>query len=134
MCGSANFYGVAGCKAARSGFVVFGVAALNRERVSIVISSIRYMESVFPVQLVVVDLDGMDGISVPETLAGEAASLATERAIDGIAFPSLNPSIGAKAASAGIEAAKTLLNRKTKQIRIILKGVCYSGNIQFVSR
>ncbi|RYZ18716.1 MAG: conjugative transposon protein TraM, partial [Chitinophagaceae bacterium] len=69
-----------------------------------------------------VDLDGMDGISVPESLAGEVTRLATERAIEGVALPSLDPSIGAKAASAGIEAAKALLNRKTKQIRIILKG------------
>jgi hypothetical protein len=41
--------------------------------------------------------------------------------VQGVDITTLNPSIGAQAANAGIEAAKTLLTRKAKLIRVTVK-------------
>lgn len=46
------------------GCFVFGTASLNGERLNIKISSLRYKNSLFPVQLSVFDMDGMEGAHV----------------------------------------------------------------------
>jgi conjugative transposon TraM protein len=100
---------------------VFGTASLNGERLNIKINSVRYKTSLFPVQLSVFDMDGMEGIYVPGTITRDVAKASADRAIQGLGMTTLDPSIGAQAASAGIEAAKTLLNRKAKLIKVTLK-------------
>lgn len=103
------------------GSFVFGTASLSGERLTIKISSIRYHNSLFPVQLSVFDLDGIEGIHVPGAITKEVANSSADRAVQGIGIASLDPSISAQAARAGIEAAKTLLSRKVKQIKVTLK-------------
>ncbi len=100
---------------------VFGTAALNGERLGININSIRYKNSLYPVELSVVDMDGMDGIYIPGAIARDVARQSADRAVQNIGLTSLNPSIGVQAASAGIEAAKTLFNKKVKLIRVTVK-------------
>lgn len=103
------------------GSFVFGTASLNSERLNIKITSVRYKTSLFPVQLSVFDLDGMEGIYVPGAINRDVAKNSADRAIQGLGMTTLDPSIGAQAASAGIEAAKTLLSRKAKLIKVTLK-------------
>jgi len=100
---------------------VFGTASLIGERLNIIINSVRYRNSLFPVQLAVVDMDGIDGIYIPGSITREVVKGSGERAVQGIDFNTLNHSIGAQAASAGIEAAKTLLSRKSKLIKVMVK-------------
>lgn len=100
---------------------VFGTASLNGERLIIEIKSIRYNNSLFPVALSVYDMDGMDGIYIPGAIARNSAKESSDKAIQSVALNSLDPSIGAQAASAGIEAAKTLLSKKVKLIKVTLK-------------
>ena len=100
---------------------VFGTAALNGERLAITINSIRYKNSLFPVELSVYDMDGMNGIYIPGAIARDVAKQSSDRAIQDIDITSLNPSIGAQAASAGIEAAKTLFSKKVKLIKVTVK-------------
>lgn len=75
----------------------------------------------FPVSLSVYDMDGMEGIYVPGALSRDVGKQSSDRAIQGINIPIIDPSLGAQAANAGIEAAKTFLGRKTKQIQVSVK-------------
>ena len=103
------------------GSFIYGIASLSGERLSIKISSLRYKNSLFPVQLSVFDMDGMEGVYIPGAITRDVAKNSADRAIQGIGMTTLDPSLSAQAASAGIEAAKTLLSRKAKLIKVTLK-------------
>ncbi len=103
------------------GSFVFGIASLSGERLNIKISSIRYKNALFPVDLTVVDLDGIDGIYIPGAITRDVAKGSADRAIEGVGISSLDPSITQQAAGAGIEAAKTLLSKKVKLIKVTVK-------------
>jgi conjugative transposon TraM protein len=100
---------------------VFGLATLNGERLNIVINSIRFENAIFPVNLSVFDMDGIDGIYIPGASTRDVAKQSADRALQGIGLTTLDPSIGAQAASAGIEAAKSLMSRKVKLIKVTIK-------------
>lgn len=100
---------------------VFGTADLNGERLGIKINSLRYRNSLFPVELSAYDMDGMDGIYIPGAITRDVAKQSADRAAQQIDFSTLNPSIGAQAANAGIEAAKTLFSRKVKLVKVTVK-------------
>lgn len=100
---------------------VFGTAALSGERLGITIHSIRYNNLLFPVELSVFDMDGMSGLYIPGAITRDVAKQSAERGLQDVGFTSLNPSIGTQAASAGIEAAKTLLSKKVKLIKVTVK-------------
>lgn len=100
---------------------VFGTADLNGERLGIKINSVRYRNSLFPVELSVYDMDGMDGIYIPGAITRDVAKQSADRATQQLDVSTLNPSITAQAANAGIEAAKTLFSRKMKVVKVTVK-------------
>ncbi|CAG5001581.1 hypothetical protein DYBT9275_02696 [Dyadobacter sp. CECT 9275] len=104
-----------------AGSFVFGKSSLNQERLRVNIESVKSGNSLHPVSLTVYDMDGMEGIYVPGALSRDVGKQSSDRAIQGINIPIIDPSFGAQAASAGIEAAKTFLGRKTKLIQVSLK-------------
>ena len=105
---------------ARGNFV-YGKCSLNGERLEVSINSIRKGSSIYPVSLVAFDLDGLPGIRIPGSINRDASKESSERAIQQLSIGTLDPSIGAQAASAGIEAAKNLLSRKVKLIKVVVK-------------
>ncbi len=100
---------------------VFGTASLTGERLDININSIRYKNSLFPVALSAFDMDGLEGIYIPGAITSDVARQSADRAVQDIGFNSLPPSVGIQAASAGIEAAKTLFSKKVKLIKVTVK-------------
>jgi conjugative transposon TraM protein len=100
---------------------VYGTCALNGERLTIDINSIRYGNSIYPVSLSVFDMDGLEGIYVPGAIARDAAKQTSDQTLQGLELNTLDPSLGVQAASAGIEAAKGFLSRKSKMIRVTVK-------------
>jgi conjugative transposon TraM protein len=100
---------------------VYGICALNGERLMIKVSSIQYGNSIFPVSMNVYDIDGLEGIHVPGAIARDAAKKSSNQAIQDIQVSSLDPSIEVQAASAGIEAAKGMLSKKTRLIQVTVK-------------
>jgi conjugative transposon TraM protein len=100
---------------------LFGEATLNGERLGIKIKSIRYQNSLFPVQLSVYDMDGMDGIYIPGAITRDVAKQSADRTMQGIGLTTLDPSLGAQAASAGIEAARDLISKKVKLVKVTVK-------------
>lgn len=103
------------------GSFVYGTCALNNERLDIKIASIRYLNSILPVALTVYDLDGMQGLYVPGSIGRDAAKNGVGDAVQSMQIMSMDQSVGAQAASAGVEAAKGLFNRKVKQIKVKVK-------------
>lgn len=100
---------------------VFGKGSLAGERLSVGINSIRYQDILLPVALSVFDMDGMDGIYVPGAITRDVAKQSSDNALQSIALNSFDPSIGTQAASAGIETAKNLINKKIKLVRVTVK-------------
>ncbi len=100
---------------------VFGTASLSGERLVININSIRYKNSLFPIELSAFDMDGMAGIYIPGAITSDVATQSADRAVQDIGLNSLTPSVGVQAASAGIEAAKTLFSKKVKLIKVTVK-------------
>lgn len=100
---------------------LFGRAQLNGERLEIQINSIRYNQSLFRVDLSVYDLDGLAGIFIPGAINREVAKESADRSIQTIGLSSLESSWEAQAATAGVQAAKSLLSRKVKLVKVTVK-------------
>jgi conjugative transposon TraM protein len=100
---------------------VFGVCSINGERLTIEVGSIRTGNSLLPISLTVYDMDGLEGIYIPGAITRDAAKQASDDAMQNIQLMSLDPSIGAQAASAGIEATKGLLSKKAKLVKVTVK-------------
>jgi conjugative transposon TraM protein len=103
------------------GNFVFGTVTLNNERLEININSIREGNSLFPVKMEVYDMDGLAGIYIPGAISRDVAKQSTDNALQSVALGSLDPSLGAQAASAGIETAKNLLSKKVKLVKVQVK-------------
>jgi conjugative transposon TraM protein len=100
---------------------IHGIASLSGERLRITVSSIRYGSQLFPVQLIVYDMDGLDGVMVPGAISKQVVQQSTDRGLQGLGFNTVSSSMGLQAASLGVEAAKSLLSRKVKQVRVTVK-------------
>ncbi len=101
--------------------LVYGTAALSNERLRIAINSLRYQDNILPVSLEVYDMDGMQGIYIPGSIDRDVSKQSADDAISSIGLTTIDPSIGAQATSAGIQAAKTLATRKIKLIRVLVR-------------
>ncbi|WP_163408134.1 conjugative transposon protein TraM [Flavobacterium ajazii] len=109
-----------GVKIVKDNFL-FGTASLKGERLTINISSIRYNNSLFPVDLSVYDMDGLVGIYIPGAINRDVAKASADRSMQTLGVASLDDSWGAQAAGAGIEAAKSLLSKKVKLVKVVVK-------------
>ncbi|QEM09184.1 conjugative transposon protein TraM [Mucilaginibacter rubeus] len=101
---------------------LWGACSVTNQRLLLDIKNIRLGSSIIPVNLTVFSLDGMAGIAVPEAELGAAAGQGADGALQGMQFPSGDYSLGSQAAVAGISAAKGLLGKKAKRIRVKLHG------------
>lgn len=105
----------------QAGHFLYGKVSLNQERLRVNIESIRFKNSLLAVNLTVYDTDGIEGVYVPGALSRDVGKQSSDRVIQSVNIPIVDPSIGAQAASAGIEAAKTFLARKAKLIQVSVK-------------
>lgn len=103
------------------GNFVFGTAALHDERLEVEINSIRCNQSLFPVKLEVYDMDGMPGIYIPGAITRDVAKQSADNSLQLMELGSIDPSLKAQAASAGIGAAKNLLSKKVKLVKVMVK-------------
>jgi len=103
------------------GNFVFGIAELKDERLEININSIRNNNSIFPVKLEVFDMDGLPGIYIPGAISRDVGKQTTDNGLQQLELTSMDPSFKAQAAATGINAAKSLLSKKVKQIKVLVK-------------
>jgi conjugative transposon TraM protein len=105
----------------KKGNFVFGIAELNDERLEININSIRNNNSLFSVKLEVFDMDGLPGIYIPGAISRDVAKQSADNSLQLMELTSVDPSFKAQAAATGINAAKSLLSKKVKQVKVIVK-------------
>jgi hypothetical protein len=98
--------------------LVYGTVQLNGERLLVTIEYIRVGQSLLPVKLAVYDADGLPGIYVPGAITRDVAKQSAGQSLSAFGLSSLDPSLGAQAAGAGIQAAKNLLQRKVQQVKV----------------
>jgi hypothetical protein len=94
---------------------------MHSERLEIRFSSIRCANSILPVSLAAYDLDGLAGIFIPGNITRDDIKQSADRAINSLGLAALDPSIGAQAATAGIQTARTLLSHKVKLVKVTVK-------------
>ena len=100
---------------------VFGTTSLNDERLEIQINSIRNNKSLFPVKLEVYDMDGLPGIYIPGAISRDVAKQSADNGLQLMELTSMDPSVKAQAAAAGINTVKTMLSKKVKQVKVMVK-------------
>jgi conjugative transposon TraM protein len=100
---------------------IYGTCAINGERLTIQVNSIRDEHALLPVALAVYDLDGLEGVYIPGAIARDVAKQASSQSIQDIQLYSMDNSLGVQAAAAGVEAAKGLFSRKAKLIKVTVK-------------
>lgn len=101
-----------------AGTAIFGIASIEGERLHITIPSIRYQSNILPVSLDVYDLDGLEGIYIPGALARDVVKESADGAIQSTGVAGFGLSLKTQVAAAGIGAAKNLLSKKVKQVRV----------------
>ncbi len=104
-----------------AGTFVFGVVGLNGERLEIEINSIRSGSSLYKVKMEVHDMDGLAGIHIPGAITRDVAKQSADNSLQMMELTTLDPSLKAQAAAAGINTAKSLLSRKVKLIKVMVK-------------
>ena len=104
-----------------AGSFLYGNISIAGERLQVTIPSIQYMQQLYPVELKVFDMDGMEGIHIPGSIGRNASKQAAEQGIESASVISFDPSLTAQAAEVGVNAAKSLLSKKAKQERVTVK-------------
>jgi conjugative transposon TraM protein len=104
------------------GQLIYGTGDLYNQRVKINIKLIHAGLNIIPVDLTVYDqTDGLEGISVPEAVTGDAVRDGAVNGVTSMDMMSFDPSMGAQLATAGINTAKGLFSKKIKRVKGKLK-------------
>lgn len=105
----------------RENSFIYGITSLHGERLNVKVSSIRSGNTILPVSMAVYDLDGIKGIYIPGAITRTVVKESAGQAVQGVGMTTLDASIGAQAASAGIETARNLLHKKVKLVKVTVK-------------
>lgn len=100
---------------------IYGIASVDGERLKIDIATLRYENSILPVSLSAFDLDGLEGLYIPGAITRDASKKGVDDAVQSLQIMSVDPSISAQMAGAGVQAAKGLFGKRVKQIRVKVK-------------
>lgn len=103
------------------GNFVFGIASLTDERLQIELNSIRCNQSLFTVKLEVFDIDGLPGINIPGAITRDVAKQSADNSLQLMELSTMDPSLKAQAAAASINTAKSLLSKKVKLVKVMVK-------------
>lgn len=104
-----------------AGSFLFGLTTIDKERLHIQIRSIAYQRQYYPVSLMVLDIDGLEGIYIPGSLGREVVKQAAEQSVQSIGILGVDPSLKTQAAAAGIGTVKNLLGRKARLVRVTIQ-------------
>lgn len=104
------------------GQLLFGSCNITNQRLLLDIKNVRLGDAIIPVDLSVFSLDGLPGIDAPEAELAEAGGNGTANALQSMEFLPMDMSLTTQAASAGISAAKGLIGKKVKKIKVKLHG------------
>jgi len=100
---------------------IYGTCTVNNQRLQVQLTAAIDNNEIFPISLKVYDLDGLEGIFVPGAVTRDVTKEGISQGINGMGIMSLDPSLGAQAAAAGIQTAKALLSRKVKAVIVTVR-------------
>ena len=101
---------------------IHGRCSVEGERVDIQLTNAIYDGNIYPIKMKVYDgVDGLEGLYVPGAITRDAIKEGMGQGVSGMSIGTLDPSLGAQAAAAGIETAKSLLGRKIRLVKVTLK-------------
>jgi hypothetical protein len=100
------------------GTVLSGKATLSGERLLVTVNAVRIGSRVMPVSIDVLDMDGITGIRVKGSLNRDVSKESASEAVGALGVTSLDPGVAGQATAAGILAAKNLLSRKIRLVRL----------------
>jgi conjugative transposon TraM protein len=103
------------------GSFLHGICSISNERMNIKVNSIKYKELLYPLDLVVFDMDGIQGLYIPGSIERTAAKSGASQGIGGTNIIGFNPSVEAQLAQTAIEAGKTIVSRRASAVRIKVK-------------
>ena len=103
------------------GTMLFGLCQLTNQRLLLDIKTIRIENRIIPVDLTLYGLDGIKGIFAPDAVVSGALNAGTDNAVRGMNVITMDGSMGAQVAGAGIDAAKSLFSKKVKRVKIKIK-------------
>lgn len=103
------------------GHALFGSCKIVNQRLLLDIKQIRVGTSIIPVNLSVYSLDGMIGINAPEAMLTDALNGGTDQAIRDVGLLGFDQSLATQVAGAGIDAAKNLMSKKLRRIKVKLE-------------
>ena len=104
------------------GQLIYGGGTLASQRYTLNIKSIHVGYNFYPVDLTVYDMtDGLEGISVPEAITGDALRDGANGGVQNMDVMSFDPSMTAQLTTAGINTAKGLFGKKVRRVKGKLK-------------
>jgi hypothetical protein len=95
----------------RANSYIYGICSINGSRVDIEIASVQVAESVVPVNMMVYDHDGMEGIYVSGLAEGAAAREMATNAGTNLDLQLANPTMGGRLIDNSVREVKNLLRR-----------------------
>jgi conjugative transposon TraM protein len=101
--------------------LVSAITSLNDKRLEAEVTAIRFNNSLFPVKLEVYDLDGLPGIYIPGAITRDVAKQSADNSLQLMELTAVDPTLKAQAAAAGINTVKSLLSKKVKQVKVMVK-------------
>ncbi|MFT3701358.1 MAG: conjugative transposon protein TraM [Agriterribacter sp.] len=102
--------------------ILYGKSHLAGDRLQIKISSVQLGGIIIPVQLSVYDLDGGEGIYVPDAITSEVVNTTVNQSAQDLSSLNLlDQSLGAQMATAGLQAAQRLVSKHTRKMRVYIK-------------
>lgn len=103
------------------GTLLYGACRFGTDRMRVPIRSLVSGGQIIPVALSVYDLDGLEGIHIPQTSVRQSVKSSGARAVESIGLHSRAHSLGSRAAIAGIYAARNLLGKKIRKVQVTLR-------------
>jgi hypothetical protein len=100
---------------------VYGTVTINGDRMQVHVRSLRDGLNIYNTDLQVYDLDGLPGIQIPGMLSRDVAKESADEGVNGLNVLAYNSSLGASAAEAGVQAAKTFIGRKVRLVRVAVR-------------
>ena len=95
-----------------------GKATLSGERLLVSVTAIRIGMRAIPVSLDVVGMDGVTGIRVKGSMNRNVSKESANEAIGSLGLTTVDPGVAGQATAAGLQAAKNLLSRKIRLVRV----------------
>ena len=103
------------------GQIIYGQATISNDRLQVHINAIRYNLNIYTTDLHLYDMDGITGIRIPGLISRDVAKASADQGVSGLTLATIDPSLGAQAANAGVQAAKSFFSRKVRLTRVSVR-------------